>query len=155
MATIEQTCELAVPVDFAFEFVNDYRNVPEWAVGISRFQPVGAPEYGVGAVFDVAVSFGPLIRTLELVCVEWVRNELIRVTGVTEPELCLGLRFAAVGAADSTLLIETGHPRLRGTDRAVGKLMAPLVQTALGVVDTRLRRCVAEQYAEHRTAECD
>lgn len=61
MTTINHTATAAVPVDRAFAHVADYRTVPTWFFGISRFVPQGTKDYGLGAVYEgrteLAVEF--------------------------------------------------------------------------------------------------
>lgn len=55
---IRRTVECAVPAEVAFAYVADYRNVPQWLVGLSDFTPVGGRDAGLGAVFDATVHLG-------------------------------------------------------------------------------------------------
>ena len=45
--------EIGVPPVRAFEFVADYRNVPDVLEGVSRWEPVGRRRAGRGARFEV------------------------------------------------------------------------------------------------------
>ena len=49
MGRIRYSSDVAVPVDVAFAYVDNYANVPDWLFGVSRFAPVGEQDRGLGA----------------------------------------------------------------------------------------------------------
>src|SRR3712207_8619968 len=60
---IVRTAVCRAPLDVAFEYVADYRNIPSWMLGIEQFAPVGDQERGEGAEFDVTARFGVRLHT--------------------------------------------------------------------------------------------
>ena len=40
MIHVRHTAVAAVPVDVAFDYIDNYRNVPTWMFGVSEFTPV-------------------------------------------------------------------------------------------------------------------
>jgi hypothetical protein len=51
------------PLEVAFAYTADYRNVPDWLYGISKFEPVGENDYGLGAVFDGSMNLGATLNS--------------------------------------------------------------------------------------------
>ena len=41
MGDIKQSATVSVPAAVAFDYVDNYRHVPDWMFGISKFEPVG------------------------------------------------------------------------------------------------------------------
>ena len=55
---ISRTTECRAPVDVAFGYVADHRNVADWVFGLTEFSPVGGRDKGLGAVFDASLHLG-------------------------------------------------------------------------------------------------
>lgn len=68
--------------EVAFDYVNDYRNVPEYMFGVSEFRPVTEQTSGLGSQFVTVLSVG--LKTLEstVECTEWVENEVITMKSI-------------------------------------------------------------------------
>ena len=72
---------VATSVDKVFAYMDDYRNVPRWLFGITRFEPVGEQESGLGAVFDGAISLGVTLKA-RVKCTGWERDRLIELESI-------------------------------------------------------------------------
>ncbi len=59
MIHVRHKAVAVVPVDLAFAHIDDYRNVPDWMFGISRFVPIGDLDQGLGATYDATMQLGP------------------------------------------------------------------------------------------------
>ncbi|MEE4024199.1 SRPBCC family protein [Gordonia sp. PKS22-38] len=82
MATIRHRSAVAVSRDRVFAYVNDYRNVPKFFFGVSRFEPVTDATDGVGSRFTTTLKVGPKTLSSTVETVEWVENEVIRLESV-------------------------------------------------------------------------
>ena len=67
--------ELGMPVDVAFDYIDNYRNVPTWMFGVSEFTPFGEFDQGLGATFDAAMQIGPSTLRSKLEVTEWEHRE--------------------------------------------------------------------------------
>ncbi|AQA25829.1 hypothetical protein BTZ20_1368 [Rhodococcus sp. MTM3W5.2] len=59
MGTIHITAVAKVPVHAGFAYVDDYRNVPAWMFGVTRFEPVGEQTQGLGPPSTPPCSSAP------------------------------------------------------------------------------------------------
>ena len=66
-----------------FAYIDDYRNVPDYMFGLSRFAPTTDVDHGVGAIFEVVIKVGPKELKSTVKCVEWVENERIRLESIS------------------------------------------------------------------------
>ena len=130
---IVRTARCHAPLDVAFEYVADYRNISSWMLGIERFVPVGAQERGEGAEFDVTARFGVRLHT-RIRATEWVDHRLIGMESVRGVAVCS--RFLFEGAGPGTCITAEVSYRLPGgpagkmMHRAVGPFVSRAVQHA-------------------------
>ena len=81
MPTIHVTAECAAPVEHVFDYIADYRNIPEWFYGITSMEAVTERTRGLGARFAGTIHLGATLRsTVE--ATDFVENELIEITSV-------------------------------------------------------------------------
>jgi len=103
MARLEftSTIDVATTPERAFDYFADYRHVPLVLEGVSRWQPIGTRNRGLGARYDVEmVTFGvPLKNVLRLN--RWRRPEAIE------------------WESESGLIRQEGAFRFHKTDRGV------------------------------------
>ncbi len=132
---IVRTATCRAPLDVAFDYVADYRNIPSWMLGIERFVPVGDQDRGEGAEFDVTARFGVPLHT-RIRATEWVDRRLIGMRSVRGVVVCS--RFAFDEARTGTNITAEVTYRLPGG--AAGRLM----HRAVGPFVTR-----AVQHANH------
>src|SRR5262249_26331388 len=79
MGHINRTAVAKVPVGTGFAYVDDYRNVPGWMFGVTRFEPVGNQNQGLGATFDTTMQLGPKALHSRVRITEWEQDRLIRL----------------------------------------------------------------------------
>ena len=130
---IVRTATCHAPLEVAFDYVADYRNIPSWMLGIEQFVPVGDQHRGEGAEFDVTVRFGVRLHT-RIRATEWVDHRLIGMESVRGVAICS--RFSFAGAARGTDITAEvsyrlpGGPAGRMMHRAVGPFVTRAVQHA-------------------------
>jgi uncharacterized membrane protein len=130
---IVRTATCRAPLDVAFAYVADYRNIPSWMLGIERFVPVGEQDQGEGAEFDVTARFGVRLHT-RIRATEWIDERLIGMESVRGVAVCS--RFAFEEARSGTNITAEvsyhlpGGPAGRMMRRAVGPFVTRAVQHA-------------------------
>src|SRR3712207_3071511 len=115
---IVRTATCRAPLDVAFDYVADYRNIPSWMLGIERFVPVGDRDRGEGAEFDVTARYGVRLHT-RIRATEWVHHRLIGMESVRG--VAVRSRFRFEGADSGTNITAEVSYRLPGG--AAGRMM--------------------------------
>ena len=136
-ATQQQTCE--APLEKAFAYVDDWRNVPDWLVGVETFTPVGDLDQGLGSVFDVVVHAGVRVRT-RLKVTDYVERRLIEFESVKGFKVRNRWNFEPI-ADDRTLITAetTLHPPFGPAGKAMVKVLEPAVGKIMQRSASRLR----------------
>jgi uncharacterized membrane protein len=143
---IVRTATCRAPLDVAFGYVADYRNIPRWMLGIERFDPVGDRDCGEGAEFDVTAKFGVRLHT-RIRATEWVDRRLIRMDSVRG--IPVHSRFLFEEAGDRTRITAEvsyhlpGGPAGRVMNRAVGSFVGRVVEHANQALVTGIERQAA------------
>jgi hypothetical protein len=127
--------DVAVPVDIAFAYVDNYVFVPDWLVGVSRFEPVGDCCRGMDAVFETTMPFGPWHYTFDTRITEYRRDAVIAMSGRGIGTRTF--RFDPLGCGRSVLTMEFDYePPWFVAD----KLAKTLVAKAIRRTESRLKR---------------
>ncbi len=144
MAVIHQRASVAQTRSVTFGYVNDYRHVPEWMFGVTKFEPTTDVTFGLGAIFDGAMTLGPKSFKATFECTEWIENELIVLTSVK-------------GFDSATRWVFTDSADGKGTDveaeftynlpgglagRALGAIIEPLVGQGVRHTESTLKEKV-------------
>ena len=75
MGHVHHVATLAAPVEFAFAYLSNHRNAPDWMWGLTRLTAQSEQTRGVGAVFDTDIRLGSAPLLIE--AVEWVDNQVV------------------------------------------------------------------------------
>lgn len=124
MGTVSHTAYAEVPVGAAFAFVDDYRFVPEWFFGMTRFDPVGEQHQGLGARYSAALRVGPKELESVLEITTWEQDALIELESVEGFSLATRWAFAPQGTG-TTLTVDFTYDLPAGL---LGTLLAPIVE---------------------------
>ncbi|PTR24997.1 polyketide cyclase/dehydrase/lipid transport protein [Rhodococcus sp. OK519] len=129
-----------VPVDLAFAHIDDYRNVPDWMFGISRFDPIGSLDHGLGATYDATMQLGPKALKSTVEITEWEHDRLITLSSVAGFGNRSSWQFTPVDDDRTELSVDFGYELPGGlAGRALGKLIEPFVATAIKQTEANLR----------------
>jgi uncharacterized membrane protein len=112
-----------------FDWVADYRHVPEVMDGVSSWRPLGKQSEGVGARYRVELGGLSILLRATLVIVEWERPTAIGWSSESSPVGNSGrwtFRPAAHGATRVELAISYRPPA-----GAVGNFLAGRVESVL------------------------
>ncbi|MET7769231.1 SRPBCC family protein [Nocardia sp. NPDC005366] len=96
MTEVKIVEDCAASAESAFQYVNDYRNLPHFLHGIESFTPVGAQVEGLGAIYDGHIKLGPVSLHSRVEVNRWEKN------------FAIGIRSIKGFEIDSTFLF---HPR--------------------------------------------
>ena len=128
---IVRTESCNAPIDVAFDYVADYRNIPSWMFGVEKFEPVGDQDYGPGSVFDVVLHLGVRITT-RIEAVEWVENRIIGMDSIKGFKAKSRWNFEQSGDDRTTVTAEVSYELPFGpAGKAMGKAMQPFVKRAV------------------------
>lgn len=152
MVNIHHESEAAAPVSTVFAYIDDYRCVPEWMFGISEFEPVGAQDQGLGAVFDGSIQLGPktLYSTVEVTA--WEQDRVIALKSVKGFPNTSTWHFTPIGEARTRLTVDFTYDLPGGfAGKALGRVIEPFVAIAIRHTEQTLRRHVEERYSAGST----
>lgn len=143
MATdIVQATVCQAPLDVAFDYVADYRNVPDWLVGVTEFTPVGEQDHGLGSVFDASMHLGMKLSSRIRVH-EWVDNRLIGFESVKGFSVRSRWNFEASGPRETTVTAQITYGLPFGpAGKAMGRVIAPVIRQAVVRSSDQLRSAI-------------
>ncbi|WP_024795963.1 SRPBCC family protein [Tomitella biformata] len=147
MGLIQISAVAQVPVSVAFAFVDDHRNVPDWMFGVTKFEPIGAQDSGLGAEFDVVMQLGPKAMKSKIRCTEWGQDEVITLTSYEGMRNNSSWRFRAVDAEKTELSVDFGYEFPGGfAGKALAKIVEPAIQIAIRQTEQNLRKAIEEHH---------
>ncbi|MBV6759717.1 SRPBCC family protein [Rhodococcus opacus] len=145
MIEIHHTAVAGAPVAGAFDYVDDYRHVPSWMFGITKFDPIGEQDRGLGAVYDAAMKIGPKTLGSVVKVTGWERNSLIELESIGGLYTHSRWQFEAVGETETRLTVDFRYDLPGGlAGKALGRIIEPFVAQAIRHTDATLRRQVEE-----------
>ena len=128
---IVQTASCSAPLDVAFAYVADYRKIPEWMVGVERFEVVGEKDYGLGSVFDATLHLGMRIHT-RIQAVEREEGALIGMDSVEGFKARSRWHFEETGENLTTVTATVSRDLPFGpAGNAMARVMQPFVRQAV------------------------
>lgn len=143
MAEVRHSSTVNAPQSKVFDYVNDYRTVPEYMMGITRFDLVGEQESGVGAKFDSVMRIGPKDFSSILECTEWVENEKIRMEAQSGFPVIIEWTFAATGESVSEMECVFDFKLPGGlAGRALKAIIDPFAKQAVKHTEKQVRAAV-------------
>jgi uncharacterized membrane protein len=135
------------PLEVAFAYTADYRNVPDWLYGISKFEPVGDKDYGLGAVFDGSMNLGATLHS-RIEVNEFEENRLIGFDSIKGFKNSSRWTFSALDAKHSTVVADVSYELPGGiAGKALGKVIEPFVKIAVKHSSAALQKAVEAQAA--------
>ncbi len=78
---VEQSVEIAAPVEEVFAYVDDFTKTKDWMYGLHKIEPVSDQTHGVGATYDGVMKLGVSL-TSRIQCTGWERDRLIEITSI-------------------------------------------------------------------------
>lgn len=147
MGQINISATAAVPLSVAFAYVDDYRYVPEWMFGISKFSPITAQESGLGAEYDTVMNLGPKALRSKVRVTDWAEDTVIELTSYEGMVNSSRWEFRAVDDAHTELTVDFRYEFGGGlAGKALAKIVEPLVGEAMRQTEKDLRAKAEEHY---------
>ncbi len=146
MPGVRHTVTTPTPREEVFAYVDDYRNVPEWMFGVTRFTPVTEQTSGVGATYDATMRIGPKNLKSTLRVTEWEEGRVLVLTSIAGFDVQTGWRFA--DGDDGTTAVDVNFDyELPGglAGRALGAIIEPVVGQAIKQTENALRAAVESE----------
>ncbi|NMM89362.1 polyketide cyclase [Rhodococcus sp. SRB_17] len=148
MIHVRHSAVAAVPVDVAFAYIDDYRNVPTWMFGVSEFVPNGEFDQGLGATFDAAMQIGPSTLRSKLEVTEWEKDRIITLSALGGVANSSTWEFTAVDDSNTELSVDFAYKLSDGlAGKALGMLVGPFVENAVRNSEETLRRHLEAEFA--------
>ncbi|MET8773682.1 SRPBCC family protein [Nocardia sp. NPDC050713] len=148
MTEVKIVEDCAASAESAFQYVNDYRNLPNFLHGIQSFTPIGEQTEGVGAVFDGHMKLGPASLHSRVEVIRWEENYAIGIKSIKGFEIVSTFLFHAKDDALCTVdaIIDFRVPGgLAG--KALGKTIEPFVKIAVKHTTDNLVKEIAAYHA--------
>ena len=147
MGLVRISAVAQTPIDAAFEFVDDYRNVPRWMFGVTKFDPIGEQLSGLGAEFDAVIQLGPKAIRTKIRVTEWERDAVITLSSYEGLSNSSDLRFRAIDAEHTELTVIFGYEFPGGlAGKALAKVVEPAIHIAVRQTEQNLRKAVEEHH---------
>jgi len=151
MVDIHHSSTAKAPVDVMFDYMDDYRTVPDWMFGMSKLEPAGDVEHGLGAVYDGAMKLGPTTLHSTVEITEWERHKVIAMTSIKGFVNRSTWRFRPVDDETTELTVDFTYELPGGlAGRVLGKAIEPFVAIAIKHTEHTLREQVERLYAEQK-----
>jgi uncharacterized membrane protein len=120
------------PVDIAFDYLDDYREVPKWMFGVEDFQVVSETDRGPGSEFEATLNLGIKLHT-RIRCTEWEKNRVIGMDSVKGFKVRSRWYFDEDGPGRTKVTANVTYELPFGpAGRAMAKIVGPAVQRAVG-----------------------
>ena len=154
MVHVQHVSTIAVPRDFAFDYVADFRNGGEWVFGVTKLEIVGQTQYGLGAVCDGSIKLGPTTLHSHTKIVRWQPPDIVALESVKGFVHRSTWAFSKAGDETTELVADISYELPGGlAGRALGKAIEPFVGIAVRHSDKALRQVLEQRYrdslAEH------
>jgi uncharacterized membrane protein len=134
-----QQTEVEMPLETCFDYVDDWRNVSDWLVGVEKFTPVGDRDQGLGSVFDVVVHAGVKVRT-RLEVTDYVERRLIQFDSVKGLKVRNRWNFEPLDDRRTLVTAESEvHPPFGPAGRAMAKVLEPAIKKVMEHSAARLK----------------
>ncbi|MDF0532326.1 SRPBCC family protein [Tsukamurella sp. 8F] len=141
MTTISHSATAEVPVDVGFAYVADYRTVPRWFFGVTRFDPQGGLDYGLGAIYDAELRIGPKAFTSVVQITEFEQDRLITLRSIAGFRTSSRWEFTPHADGRSRLFVEFTYDLPGGiAGRTLAKIVEPFAVQAVRNTEATLRR---------------
>lgn len=140
MGHIHRVAVAKVLVSTGFAYVDDYRTVPDWMFGVTRFEPVGSRSQGLGATFDATMQLGPKALRSRVQITAWEQDRLIRLESIDGISNASTWRFSPTPDGHTELTVDFEYTLPGGVaGKLLAKIVEPIVGTAIAHTENTLR----------------
>ncbi|MDV8021070.1 SRPBCC family protein [Rhodococcus sp. IEGM 1330] len=140
MREINRSAVASTSRDAAFAYMDDFRNVPQWMFGISRFEPTSDILSGLGATYDATMQIGPKALTSVVHVTEWVHNERLTLESVEGLSNSSTWSFSDTADGGTRLDVVFRYSLPGGiAGKVLGAVVEPVVGQAIKHTESTLR----------------
>ena len=145
MGHVHHVATLAAPVEFAYAYLSNHRNAPDWMWGLTRLTAQSEQTRGVGAVFDTDIRLGSAPLLIE--AVEWVDNQVVSFKAIRGLDGTATWHFEPAGPDRCRITTDVRYRVGRGlAGRALDALIKAFTATAVRHTDKQVRVNVEALY---------
>ncbi|WNV85248.1 SRPBCC family protein [Umezawaea sp. Da 62-37] len=140
------------PLEVAFEYLDDYRNVVEYWHGMTSYTPVGDLDHGLGSVYAAVSKIGPSTVKSTLKTIQWEKNALVAYKSTSGMDTSTTFTFSAVDASHSTVELRVEFHLPGGiAGKALEKTLEPFVNASAKKTAQNISTRIAAYYATRST----
>lgn len=146
MREITHSASAPVGREEAFAYLDDFRNVPDWMFGISKFEPTTSVRSGLGATYAATMQIGPKTLTSTVRVTDWVEHRCLTLESVEG--LSNSSTWSFRDDADGTSILDVVFRySLPGgiAGEMLGALVEPVVGQAIKYTESTLRSNLADR----------
>ncbi len=142
VGVVRHRAKIDRPRERVFDYIDGYQNVPEYLLGVTRFEPTTEKTSGLGAKFAVSMDVGPKTLKSVVECTDYVENELIELKAVEGFDANTTWRFAdADGGSGTELDVEINYNLPGGmAGKLLGKVVGPFAAQAVRHTEATIRK---------------
>ncbi|MQA60912.1 MAG: SRPBCC family protein [Actinophytocola sp.] len=149
MVHIQHTSTCKAPIAVAFGYIDDYRTAPEWMFGLSKFEPIGDKDHGLGAVYDGSMKLGPKTLHSTVEVTGWEQDKLIALDSIKGFVNQSTWQFLSRGPEETELKVDFTYELPGGmAGKALGRVIEPVISIAIKHTEHTLRDNVERLYAK-------
>ncbi|EWM18740.1 SRPBCC family protein [Kutzneria sp. 744] len=148
MTEVRFVQECAAPVEAAFAYLADYRNVLDYWHGMTTFEPVGDLDRGLGATFRSETKVGPSTLKSTIRTVEWEENVRLAYRSVAGMDSATSFELTPIDGNRSQVAFRIEFQLPGGiAGKAMERTLMPFVSTAARKTAENLVRGIAARHA--------
>ncbi len=126
-------------VEQAWGYLDDWRNVADWLIGVERFTPASEQDRGLGSVFDVVLNAGVKIKT-RIEVTDYVEGRLIVFDSVKGFKVRNRWQLEPLDPSRTLITAETEvFPPFGPAGKAMAKVLEPAMHRIMERSSSRLK----------------
>ncbi|MDH3008545.1 SRPBCC family protein [Gordonia alkanivorans] len=143
MGVVRHQAVVGAPRGKVFEYVGGYQNVPEYLMGVTRFEPRTEQTQGLGSVFELSIDVGPKKLKSVVECTRYVVDELIELKAIEGFQADTTWRFLDADTG-TELQVEFSYTLPGGiAGRVLGGIVGPFAAQAIKHTESTIVKNVA------------
>jgi len=143
---------VAASQQFAFDYLSDFRNAPDWLFGVNKLTVVGEVTSGLGTVYDGSMALGPKTLHSVVKVARWEPPILFEHEYVSGFAVNSTWQVNSVDSAKSEVVVDIDYNVPGGIGgRVLGRLLGPLLSMAVERSRDTLRDRIEAAYQAVRS----
>lgn len=152
MVHIHHKARSKTPVEFAFDYMTDFRNARDWLFGVTLLEVRSEIQQGLGTVYEGGMKLGPKVLGAVFEVDRLERPSVMHLEYVSGFEVRSLWEFRSIDDEESELELNLDYELPGGiAGKALGRLIEPFVAIAVRHSDATARKILEARYAESKT----